>query len=68
MKRFSMYLTPGHVSVSIQNGATRETSAATLTAMLEAMSREDRQTLLLVCNGIALAINGDTEALATIEL
>ena len=68
MKRFSLYLTPGHCSVTVQNDASRETSASTLTAMLAAVPREDVETLLLVCNGIIQAINGDTQALAAIKL
>lgn len=49
MKKLSLYITPGHCSVEIENGASRQTRAATVPAMLAAMPDADRDTLDAFC-------------------
>lgn len=55
-KRLSIYATPGHVSVTIQNGASRETSGNDFPAVVAAMHPEDRVTLAQFCAGIIASL------------
>lgn len=52
MQRLQLYITETHASVTICNGASRETSANTVSQMLNAMPAEDLQTLIMFCAAI----------------
>lgn len=49
MKRLSLYLTSSRSSVTIENGACRETSADTLASMLNHMPPDDADILRRFC-------------------
>lgn len=49
MKRLSLYLTPSRSSVTIENGASRETCAASLSEMLNHMHAADAAVLHNFC-------------------
>lgn len=52
MKRLSIYYTPTHFSVTIQNGVTRETSGQTPAETIQAMPAEDRAALEAFCRAV----------------
>lgn len=56
VKRITIYATDGHSSVSITNGATRETSGQDFAAIAVAMHPEDRIVLAQFCAGILKAL------------
>jgi hypothetical protein len=59
-----IYVTSGYASVSIQNGATRETSAPDCPSVVAAMPNEDRETLRTFCAGIVATIDAQQQQLA----
>ncbi len=52
MKRFSLYLTPTHSSITIQNGASRETSAPTIAEMLNHLTPSDETVVREFCTAV----------------
>lgn len=57
MTRFSLYLTPGYVSVTVANGASRETSAPTVAQMLDHLNADDEAVVHRVCTAILAHLN-----------
>jgi hypothetical protein len=49
MKRMSIYITPSHVSITVANGTSRETSGSDLRQVLDAMPAADRDVLEKFC-------------------
>lgn len=68
MRQFSMFLTPSHFSVTVANGATRQTSAASLGDMIAALPVEDRKVLVAVSRGILALAEGETASPAVITV
>lgn len=52
MKKLSVYYTPSHASVTVQNGAARETSANDMPAVLAAMHPQDLMALYTFAQAI----------------
>lgn len=51
-KRIALYLTAGHASVTVQNGAAREVSSPTLSETISNMQPRDRETLVRLAQAI----------------
>ena len=64
LQRFTLWLTPHHSSITVQNGATRQTSADTLTEAIAALTPEDRQTLITTCTAVADIAQGKDDTWA----
>jgi hypothetical protein len=52
MRKLQIYLTPGHFSVTIQNGVSRETSGENAAVVLDNMPSDDREALVKFCNAV----------------
>lgn len=63
MKKITLYATDTYCSVSISNGATRETSAPSFPEVITAMQDEDRKTLRTFCAGIVASIDAQERQL-----
>lgn len=66
-RMFSLYLTPHHASVTIQNGASRATSANTVNDMIAGMASGDVQTLETVCAQLLEVIRGNRKNMTVLS-
>lgn len=59
MKRLSIYYTETRASVTVENGVTRETSAATMAEALAAMHEADRLVFVRFCRAVVSCAEGE---------
>lgn len=52
MRRLVIYITPGHASVSVENGIKRETTAPTVSEVIDGMGEADRSEFVGFCNAV----------------
>lgn len=52
MARLSLYLTESHASVTVELGASRQTTARDMVSTLQAMPAEDRAVLVAFCKAV----------------
>lgn len=52
MKRLSLYLTPTYASVTVENEIKRETTAPTVSEVIDGMSAEDRAQFVGFCGAV----------------
>lgn len=68
MKRLNLYITATHASVTVQNGVSRETSAPSVSEMIDGMPEQDRATLNGFCKAVAEYIdNSDVRSRASLS-
>lgn len=65
IQKLSIWATPGHTSITIQNGASRETTGKDFPAVAAAMHPADRATLAQFCAGILATLDATAAALDT---
>jgi hypothetical protein len=53
VKHLNIWVTAGHCSVTVENGASRQTSANSMPKVIDNMPTEDRQVLLRFCEAVA---------------
>lgn len=60
MKGIRIYVSENFVQVSVQNGATRDTSGRTLGEVVNALPAEDRETVRTFCKGLLASLPAET--------